>query len=149
MTINKGKRTTNGDTIVFHYTAKLDDGKIIKSTKKDKPLKCTLGKKQIRTELEQKLLGMEEGDTQHVTVPAKNAFGHYRKDLVFNVPKEKLSEKQEPKIGAKYKIREKNNAKSYIGRVTKIDGNKVTLDANHILAGRDINYEIQLLKIVE
>ncbi|UCE06773.1 MAG: FKBP-type peptidyl-prolyl cis-trans isomerase [bacterium] len=149
MTINEGKRATKGNTIVFHYTAKLDNGKIIRSSKKDKPIKCKLGKKQIRSELEEKFLGMKEGDTQVVTVHAKNAFGHYRKDLVFTVDKAKLSEKGEPKIGAKYRIKEKNNGKSYIGRITKIDGNKVTLDANHILAGKDINYKIELIKIIE
>jgi peptidylprolyl isomerase len=68
---------------------------------------------------------------------------------VFKVHKQKLSEIKEPKIGAKYRIKEKNNGNSYNGRITKIDGNEVTLDANHILAGKDINYEIELIKIVE
>ncbi len=149
MTINKRKRATKGDTIVFHYTATLDNGKIIRSSKKDKPIKCILGMKKIRNELEEKLLGMEESDTQVVTVPAKNTFGHYRKDLVFKVDKEKLGEKKELKIGSRFRIKKKNNSKSYIGRITKIDENEVTLDANHILAGRDIHYKIELVKIIE
>lgn len=138
-----------GDTILFHYTAKLDNGETIESSQRDKPKKITLGNKQIKAEIEEKLHGMAEGDTQTVTIPAKNAYGPYREDFVFRVHKKRFSEIKEPKIGAKYKIKEKNSSKSYNGRVTQIVGNEVTLDANHKLAGKDINYKIELLKIIE
>jgi len=149
MMTNKGKRATKGDTILFHYTVTLNNGKMIESSQRDNPKKITLGNKQIRTEIEENLLGMAVGDTNTVTIPAKNAYGPYRNEFVFRVHKKKLSEIKEPKIGTKYKIKEKNGSKSYNGRVTQITGNEVTLDANHKLAGKDINYKLELIKINE
>jgi len=134
-----------GDTILLHYRAKLADGKIVGSSKNNEPKKLTLGKDEINRALETKIVGMSEGDSQVVTIPADKAYGPYYKNLVFILDRKKFKEK--PEIGKYYRIKLKTGDKKK-AQVTEIKESKVTLDANHILAGRDITYEIKLLKIL-
>lgn len=140
------KRAQIGNTILLNYTAKLRDGSIVGSTKNKEPMKLTLGKDQIHRSLEVVIVGMEEGESQIVTIPADKAYGPYRKNLVFTFNKTKFKNK-EPKIGDYYKIRLLKG--DFIqARVTKKNNSKVRLDANHILAGKDITYEIELIQII-
>lgn len=133
-----------GDTILLHYRIKLADGNIVGSSKNNEPKKLTLGKDEIKRALETKIVGMSEGDSQVVTIHADKAYGPYYRNLVFVYDKKKF--KKDPEIGQYYKIRFKIGDRKR-ARVTEIKESKVTLDANHILAGRDITYEIKLLKI--
>ena len=140
------KRAQIGNIILLNYTAKLNDGSIVGSTKNKEPMKLILGKDHIHRSLEVVIVGMKEGESQIVTIPAGKAYGPYRKSLVFIFDKKKFKNK-EPEIGEYYKIR-LPKGDSVKARVTDKNNSKVTLDANHIFAGKDLIYEIELTKIV-
>ncbi len=144
---NKDKRVKIGDKIVLHYTSKLDDGKIVETTRvRNTPVNLTLGDGLIHKALEVNIVGMTEGESKRVTLPPHKAYGQYRRELVFIVDKNKF-ENTEPKIGQEYKVRS-TKGERYKVRVTDIKEDKVTLDANHTLAGKEISYELELLQII-
>ena len=130
--IKSQKRVKKGNTILLHYTARFNDGSVIGSNKNNEPLVLIIGKDQIHRTLKTRIVGMKEGESQIVTIPASKAFGSYKKNLVFVVDKKKFDN---PNIGACYKIRLKNGD-LLKARIVDVDDFKVTIDANHILAGK-------------
>jgi len=144
MTVRKAKM---GDTVLVHYTSRLEDGSIVDTTKGKKPLKLTLGENRLFPSVEDRIIGMIEGESQSITIPADEAYGRHRKNLVFVIDRKSLHVK-EPKIGEYHKIRLRKGD-IVEARFTKIGESKVTLDANHIFAGKDIIYEIEVLKIFD
>lgn len=134
------------DTVLLNYTARLKNGKIVGSNKDEEPLKINLEKDEVHNSIRLRLVGMKEGESQIITVAAKNAFGAHKKKLLYSVDKKKLNH-HDPKPGDYFKI-QNPDGEIQTAIVSKISDSKVTLDANHHLAGNDIIYEIELVKIV-
>jgi len=141
------RKVKMGHTILVHYTSRLKDGSIVDSTKNKDPIKLTLGKNQIFPSVEKRIIGMVVGECKNFTIPPNKAYGRRRKNLVFVFDRKDINVKN-PKVGKYHKIRLRTGD-TVKARFIKIDELKVTLDANHILAGKDINYEIEVLEIVD
>ncbi|MBN2008566.1 FKBP-type peptidyl-prolyl cis-trans isomerase [candidate division KSB1 bacterium] len=140
------KRAKVGDTILLHYTARINDDKVVASTKAKQPIKVTLGKDHTNQLIENGIIGMSERESNSVTVPAEKAYGPYRKDYVFTFDLNEFKNKQ-PKVGDVYNLQLSNGGKVQARVIDKTESH-VTIDANHILAGKDITYDIELVQIV-
>lgn len=141
------RKVKMGNTILVHYTSRLEDGSIVDSTRNKNQIKLTLGKNEIFPAVEKRIIGMVVGESKNFTIPPSKAYGRYRKNLVFVIDRKEINVK-DPKVGEYHKIRLRTGD-TVKARFTKVDESKVTLDANHILAGKDITYEIEVLKIVD
>lgn len=75
----------NGDTVKVHYTGKLEDGKIFKSSADGDPLQFTIGESKIISGFEQAIVGMSPGESKTEKVPAHQAFGPYKEESVLEV----------------------------------------------------------------
>ena len=139
------KKAKLGDEILIHFTEKLNDGRIIRTTtKKKEPEKFRLGKEGLFRSIE--IVGMGEGEKKSFTIPSEKAYGNYNKQFVFKVNISNFKE-EKPQINNHYRVKLKED--KYLGvRVIKINGDQVTLDGNHLLAGKDIVYDIELVKIL-
>ena len=141
------KKAKIGDEILLHFTEKLHDGRIIRTTtKKKEPEKFRLGKEELIRPIKIEIVGMAEGEKKSFSISPEKAYGNYNKGLVFNVNIEYFK-KNKPQVDDRYHLKLKNN-KHLSVRVIKINGDKVTLDGNHQLAGKDIVYDIELVKIL-
>ena len=89
---------------------------------------------------------MSEGESKTVTIPAENAYGHYHEEMVMEVDKERFPAGAEPAIDQRYQVSDPNG-ESYIVKVTSVSDSKVTLDANHPLAGKDLIFDLELVAI--
>ncbi len=138
----------DGDTIKVHYTGKLDDGSVFDSSADRDPLKFKLGGNRIIRGFENAVIGMEPGGKSTVKIPADEAFGPYKGEMIMEVKKEDLPTDLEPKIGQKFNLQQSDD-QTIIVTVTELTGDTVTLDANHPLAGKDLSFDIELLEIVE
>lgn len=136
-----------GNTVLVHYTSRLEDGSVIDSTRNNNPIKLTLGKNEIFPAVEKRIIGMVEGECKNFTIPPNKAYGRHRRKLVFVFDRKDIKVKN-PKVGGYHKMRLRTGD-TVKARFIKIDESKVTLDANHVLAGKDISYEIEVLKIVD
>lgn len=138
----------DGDTIKVHYTGKLDDGSVFDSSADRDPLEFKLGENRIIRGFENSVIGMEPGGKSTVKIPAEEAFGPYKDEMIMEVKKEDLPTDLEPKIGQKFNLQQSDD-QTIIVTVTEVTGDTVTLDANHPLAGKDLSFDIELLEIVE
>ena len=137
----------NGDMVQVNYTGKLTDGTVFDSSVGRAPLEFTLGNDEMIPGFEKAVLGMKVGEKKTVTIPADEAYGPHYDEMVIQVPRDRIRTEAEPTIGQVLGTTGPNGEEiSFI--ITGIsDNGTVTLDANHPLAGKDLTFDIELLKI--
>lgn len=136
----------NGDTVQVHYTGKLEDGTVFDSSAEREPLEFKLGAGEVVPGFDKAVRGMKVGEKKTVTIPAKDAYGTHNNSLIEEVSRQKLPSGFEPEVGSQLqKIHSDGQARIYT--ITKVTDTTVTLDANHPLAGKDLTFEIELVKI--
>jgi peptidylprolyl isomerase len=139
-------RAKEGDTVKVHYTGRLDDGTVFDSSAGQEPLEIKIGEGATIRGLEEALEGMSPGESRVVKVPAEKAYGPHRKSMVIELSLKQLSPDLEPELGDILEIK-LNSGKAAHFVVTGVTNSKVTLDANHPLAGKDLTFEIEVLNI--
>ena len=135
-----------GDTVRVHYEGFLEDGNLFGSSRQTGPVEFTIGKSTLIPAFENAVVGMEEGDTRTVSVAPKDAFGERRQELVRTIGKNQLPSHIDPQIGKVLEIHvdEGENVRAQITDVTE---DRLTIDANHPLAGKKVTFEIELVEI--
>ncbi len=135
-----------GDVVQVHYTGKLKDGTIFDTSQDRDPLEFTLGEGRVIPGFEDAVVGMEPNQSRIVTVPAEQAYGPRRDDLIMPVPRDQFPQDLNPQTGQQLEIR-MQNGDSRIATVTEVSADDVTLDINHPLAGHDLTFDILLVGI--
>jgi peptidylprolyl isomerase len=139
-------RAREGDTVRVHYTGKLDDGTVFDSSAGGEPLQVRIGEGTVIRGLEEALEGMSPGEARVVTVPAEKAYGPHKESMVIELSPGQLSPGLKPEMGDILEIK-LHSGKTAHFVVTEVTSSKVTLDANHPLAGRDLTFEIEVLEV--
>ena len=78
-------RVKNGDTVKVHYTGTFDNGTVFDSSAGREPLEFSVGAGMMIRGFDEGVVGMQEGETKTLHIPADRAYGHYREDLLFLV----------------------------------------------------------------
>ena len=146
MTGCNAAQAKNGDTVQVKYTGKLADGTVFDSSVGREPLEFTLGEGQVIPGFEKAVFGMKVGEKKTVTIPADEAYGPHFDDMVVEVPREKLPEDITPEVGQQLGVKRTDGGTSIV-TIISVSDNAVTIDANHPLAGKDLTFEIELVKI--
>lgn len=133
----------NGDTVKVHYTGTLADGTVFDSSLEREPLEFTLGEGQLIPGFEKTVLGMSAGESRTVTIPAEEAYGPYREEMVLEVPRTQLPPDMQPQVGMQLQVGEEQG-EGMVVQITQVSDTNITLDANHPLAGKDLTFNIQL-----
>ena len=89
---------------------------------------------------------MTPGDSKSVTIPSEQAYGPYQEELVIVVDENQIPSDLSVEVGQQLQIRHKDGQAVPV-TITNITDDKVTLDANHSLAGKDLTFEIELVNI--
>jgi FKBP-type peptidyl-prolyl cis-trans isomerase 2 len=89
---------------------------------------------------------MEVGESRHVNIPADQAYGEYFEALVKVVPREAFPADVTPAIGLGFEL-ELPSGESMPVRIIDLEGDDVILDANHLLAGETLNFDVHLVSI--
>jgi len=139
-------KAKNGDTVTVHYTGKLEDGTVFDSSANRDPLEFTLGEGLLIPGFEQAVLGMSPGESKTAEVSADQAYGPHREEMVVEIDRQEFPPHFQPEVGQQLQIPQ---SEGQVARliVTAVSEQKVTLDANHPLAGRDLTFDIQLVEI--
>ena len=133
----------NGDTVKVHYTGTLADGTVFDSSLEREPLEFTLGEGQLIPGFEKTVLGMSAGESRTVIIPAEEAYGPYREEMVLEVPRTQLPADMQPQVGMQLQVGEEQG-EGMVVQITQVSDTNITLDANHPLAGKDLTFNIQL-----
>ncbi len=137
----------SGDTVRVHYTGKLSDGTVFDSSEGREPLEFVLGENQVIAGFDRAVTGMKAGDEVTVTIPVDQAYGTRRDNLVIQVDKSQFPANITPEVGMSLRMQQPDGSTVRV-QVTDVEEKKVTLDANHPLAGEDLTFEIELVEIV-
>ncbi len=135
-----------GDTVKIHYTGTLEDGSQFDSSQGREPLEFELGSGQVIPGFDKAVAGMAVGESKQVTIPPEEAYGPHREQMVQEVPKTALPPDLSPEIGMALSARGQDGAEMRL-TVTEVGDDTITVDANHPLAGKPLNFDIELVNI--
>ncbi len=135
-----------GDTVRVHYTGKLDDGTVFDSSAGKETLEFTLGKGQLIAGFEKAVEGLSPGESVTVSIPPEQSYGVRRPEMVTELDRSRLPGNLDVKVGQRLQMRQKKG-QSLVVKVTALSDTKITVDANHKLAGKDLTFDIELVEI--
>ncbi len=115
---------------------------VIDSNKGGAPLEFITGKGQLIPGLEKALVGMEAGEEKTVVVPASEAYGERDESAVQTLPKEQFEGIDLQKGMTLYG--QGQHGETIQVTVTDFDDNGVTVDFNHPLAGKDLEFKVKV-----
>lgn len=140
-------KVKEGDKVKVNYTLTLDNDTVVEKTEESKPFEFTLNTGKIIPGFEEAVIGMSPGESKSIKIPPKEAYGEHREELVMNVKRKDLPEDMDPQIGQQLKL-ESEKHQPFMVTVTGASESEVVMDANHPLAGENLNFEIELLEIL-
>jgi peptidylprolyl isomerase len=149
MTEEKSKEVVKeGDVACVHYTGKLDSGEVFDSSKDRDPLEFVVGSGQLIKGFDKAVIGMKKGDKKDIHLEPADAYGDRDDKRVQKVPREMLPKEPEPKEGMMLTI-STPQGQMFPAKIEKIEKDMVTLDMNHPLAGKKLNFELEVVDIKE
>ncbi len=142
------QKAEKGDIVKVHYTGKLNDGLIFDSSEEREPLQFKIGANQAIQGFEEEIIGLEAGESAKIKVPSSKGYGKWQEELVCKIPHNRLPDSLKPGIGVKLQTNTPEG-KSFIVKIIETSDVDITVDANHELAGRDLNFDISLIEIID
>lgn len=139
MTVTKDK------VVSIEYTLKDESGEILDSSTELGPLEYLHGNGNLIVGLEKALEGKKAGDEVSVTVEPAEAYGEYSDELLIKVPKTHFDADTEIEVGMQFEAGAPDGGR--IVTVTEINGDEVTIDANHPLAGEKLFFEVKVISV--
>jgi FKBP-type peptidyl-prolyl cis-trans isomerase 2 len=136
----------SGDTVRIHYTGTLNDGSVFDSSQGREPLEFTLGAGQVIPGFDAAVDGMAVGDRKVAEIPADEAYGPRHDQAVQDVPRADIPAEIPLEVGLQLQMQSPTGQVMPV-TVTAITDDAVTLDANHMLAGKDLTFDIELVSI--
>ena len=137
------KKVKNGDHVTIEYEGMLENGEIIESSADTGSFELEVGAGSMPPGFENALLDMKEGERKTVLLQPNEAFGHRDKKLLHTVNRSVLGKNVTPKIGMILGMTVENDGQKQKipALVTAVDGQEVSIDFNHPLAGKAITYK--------
>ena len=114
-----------GDRIKVEYTGTFDDGTVFDTSKGKGPLEFEVGSGQIIPGFDKAVVGMKKGGEKKIKIDPKDAYGDYNSQLVKEIPRRVLPP----------------------ARITGVTDEHVTIDLNHPLAGKKLNFNVKIVDI--
>jgi len=135
------------DTVVLiHYTLKNDAGEVLDSSSGADPLAYLHGQGNIIPGLEKALEGRQRGDTLSVRIAPEDGYGVRDEALVQKVPRRAFGGVADVKPGMQFHAQSQGGQMRVV-TVTHVQGDMVTVDGNHPLAGEPLNFEVEVTEV--
>ncbi|RAP57834.1 peptidylprolyl isomerase [Oleiagrimonas sp. MCCC 1A03011] len=132
----------------FHYTLTGEDGQVIDSSReRGEPLAYLHGAGNIVPGLEKAMAGRSQGDAFKVTVEPQEGYGERHEEMIQVVPKSAFQGAPDPKPGMQFQGQGPQGPVMVV--VTAVEGDQVTIDGNHPLAGKTLNFDIEVTEVRE
>ena len=133
--------------VLIHYTLKDDNGAVIDTSAGAEPLAYIQGHGNLVAGLEKALEGKQDGDAVAVAVAPADGYGIRDAALVQRVPKRSMQGSGEIKKGMQFQARTDDGMRVFT--VTAVTGDMVTLDGNHPLADKTLNFDVEIVSVRE
>jgi FKBP-type peptidyl-prolyl cis-trans isomerase SlyD len=130
--------------VSMHYRLTNNEGELIDESK-DSPLAFIYGQGQIIPGLENALTGKSVGDKVAVKISPEDAYGDYQQAMVQKVPRDQLAGIPDLKVGMQ--LEAQTDTQKILVTVTEVGDSEVTIDANHPLAGVELNFDVEIVNV--
>ncbi len=133
--------------VELHFSLRLSDtGELVDSTFGKKPASLVIGDGNLPQAFEMVIHGMNAGERKVETIEPKDGFGQRNPSNIQRIPRDQFDPEVELAEGLVLSFQDK--AKSELpGVVSLIEDRMVTVDFNHPLAGRDLEFEVEILSV--
>lgn len=140
-------KITDNSVVSIHYKLTNDNGTILDQSPEDNPLIYLHGKGNIVVGLEKTLTNKSIGDTFEVTVSPEEGYGIREEHMLETIDRSMFEGLDDISIGKQFHA--EGNTGPVTVTVTKIEGDNITIDGNHPLAGENLNFAIDVVAIRE
>jgi peptidylprolyl isomerase len=140
-------KVEKGNNVKVHYTGTLTDGQIFDSSHdRGETLNFTIGSGQMIQGFDDAIIGMEVGETKNITLTPDMAYGDRYEEAIQPVSRQNFPENFEVQIG---EMVQGSTAEGMPIQAVIIgeDEENIILDMNHPLAGKELNFKIELVEI--
>ena len=134
--------------VSVHYTGKLKDGSVFDSSVDREPLNFTVGEGKLIPGFEQGIVGMGVNEKKLIEIPFNEAYGEVKEELIQEVSKSNLPSDLNPEVGMQLQSNGQDGS-TILVTIVKVEEDKVVVDANHPLAGKDLLFDIEVVEIKE
>jgi FKBP-type peptidyl-prolyl cis-trans isomerase SlyD len=136
---------SENSVVSMHYKLTDPSGNVIDSSEGQEPLSYLHGFGNIIPGLEDALLGKNVGDKFTVSVKAEDGYGTRNEEMVQELPSSSFSGIDKIEVGMEFHAETEHGLQ--VVTVTKVEGDQVTIDANHPLADVDLTFDIEITDI--
>lgn len=136
-----------GDRVRVSYVGTFADGTQFDSSAGQTPLEFTIGADEVIPGFDKAVLGMTRNETRSVIVPPEEGYGPHLGDMVVEVERSMIPEDERLAVGSILEAQIEDGRNLEV-QVVELAENRVVLDGNHPLAGKDLHFEIHLLDFV-
>jgi len=136
-----------GSKIKLHYTGTFDDGEVFDSSREAEPFEFEVGAGQVIPGFDNAVIGMKVGETKQIRLEENDAYGPYNQEMVFDADPDQFEEGLNPEVGQQFQTQLEDGTPLVLTVKSVVDG-KIILDANHPMAGKTLNFDLELVDIL-
>ena len=136
-----------GDVVQVDYKGYFDDGEVFDSSyEKGQPIEFVVAAGQMIPGFDAAVNGMTVGEKKTVRLSPAEAYGEWDESLVITVDKSTFGENATPIVGETYYTL---TNQGYVQlTVVAVNGSEVSIDQNHPMAGKTLNFDIELVSVI-
>lgn len=138
-------QVADNTAVSIHYTLTNDQGEVLDSSDGGDALVYLHGSGNIISGLEAALLGKKVGDKFNVRIEPEDAYGVISEDMVQVISKDMFEGVDHIEVGMQFHADVSHGPG--IVTVVNIDGDNVTIDGNHPLAGEALTFDVEIVEV--
>ncbi len=137
----------HGVVVSMEYTLHVE-GELLDSSKEQGPLQFLAGYGNIIPGLENEMMGMKIGDSKDVTVQPADGYGEIDDQAIMQVPRQDFPKDMPLDEGTELNVRDNDGNQKY-ARIETVEGDTITLNFNHPLAGDELHFHVKVVDLRE
>ncbi len=144
MTLMIGKHSV----VSIHYTLRDEEGEVMDSSEGKEPLAYLHGENNLIPGLENELQGKTAGAKFQATIAPGDAYGEVNDEFIQTIDKQMFQGAESIEPGMTFVAQGQGGQQRQV-RVVKVEGDDVTIDANHPMAGKTLHFDVEVVEVRE
>ena len=137
---------TKGSSVQVHYRGTLNDGTVFDSSyDRGETIGFTVGDGMMIPGFNNAVSGMKVGEVKKISLSSGESYGDHHPEAVRNIPKDSFPDGFSFEQGTE--VMGTANGAPVRGTIQEVKETEVTIDFNHPMAGKDLNFEIELVSV--
>ncbi|MEH6650437.1 MAG: peptidylprolyl isomerase [Motiliproteus sp.] len=130
---------------LIHYTLTNSDGEVLDSSDGAEPMAYLHGHGNMIPGLEKELFGKQQGDSLEISVTPEEGYGPVVEEMIQTVPRDAFAGVEDISVDMRFEATTAGGPVSVL--VTRVEGDEVTVDGNHPLAGQTLNFKVEVMDV--